>query len=380
MTKLVQTIEAIRAKLEGYRALSLKETPTRTIVIDPLLEALGWDVRDPDEVQLEYPTVGGGAVDYALKINGRPVLLVEAKPLEDTLNVKDVAQLVAYAANAGIQWCILTNGLTWKVYKSMEECEAPDKLMFEVSLDPCDSKDLPVQDLAEHMWRFSREEMAKGTLDALGEQTFTDGKVRKALDSILRDPPPRFISLLKAKTGDGNLSSQRIRDSLARIWGHIGTGVVSAALPAPPATAGQAAPRTSRSDGARRAWETRRAAITYDEARHTEGKPQEVVELYRALERLCMSLRPGAISKIVKKQTVNYCCGKRPFCSVSVHKAGLKVFLWLKYGRLENPPAFARDVSGVGHWGGGSLQPAIGALAQLEQAEPLIRQSLEARA
>ena len=80
MDKLVRAIEDIRAKLDGLRKRSLKETPTRTIIIDPLLEALGYDVRDPDEVQLEYPTVDGKSVDYALLINGKPVLLVEAKP------------------------------------------------------------------------------------------------------------------------------------------------------------------------------------------------------------------------------------------------------------------------------------------------------------
>jgi len=86
MDKLIRAIEAIRSKLDGLRKRSLKETPTRTIIVDPLLEALGWDVRDPDEVQLEYPTVDGKSVDYALLINRKAALLVEAKPLDDALN------------------------------------------------------------------------------------------------------------------------------------------------------------------------------------------------------------------------------------------------------------------------------------------------------
>lgn len=81
MNKLIQLIEATRAKLDALRKHGLKETPTRTIVIDPLLEVLGWDVRDPDEVQLEYPTVDGKSVDYGLKLNRKCVLLVEAKNL-----------------------------------------------------------------------------------------------------------------------------------------------------------------------------------------------------------------------------------------------------------------------------------------------------------
>lgn len=68
MNRLIQHIEVIRSKIDGLRRRELKETPTRTMVIDPLLEVLGWDVRDPDEVQLEYPTVDGKSVDYALLI------------------------------------------------------------------------------------------------------------------------------------------------------------------------------------------------------------------------------------------------------------------------------------------------------------------------
>jgi len=42
-------------------------------------------VRDPSEVELEYPTVDGRSVDYALKLNEQPVLLIEAKALGDAL-------------------------------------------------------------------------------------------------------------------------------------------------------------------------------------------------------------------------------------------------------------------------------------------------------
>jgi len=80
MKQLIQTIEQIRSKLEGFRRRSLKETPTRTIIIDPMLKDLGWDVRDLDEVELEYPpsfardvsSIGHwGSGDLELGINNR---------------------------------------------------------------------------------------------------------------------------------------------------------------------------------------------------------------------------------------------------------------------------------------------------------------------
>jgi hypothetical protein len=219
MNKLIQKIEEIRGNLDGLRRHSLKETSTRTIVIDPILDSLGWDVRDPDKVQLEYPTVDGKSVDYALKINNKTVLLVEAKALDDLLNdVKAITQVVGYAANDGIVWCVLTNGVKWKIYRSVEQCPAPEKLMFEVSLDPREAEGISDQQLAQQMWRFSREEMAKGTLDDLG----TDRKVRKALDTLMHDPPRKLLNLLQEATGDDNIKNQQVKESLTRILAERG--------------------------------------------------------------------------------------------------------------------------------------------------------------
>ncbi len=182
MERIITCIEDLRAKLDKFRKTGLKEYPTRTIFIDPLLQALGWDVRDPEEVELEYPTIDGKSVDYAPKINRKPVLFIEAKPLNDPLmDVKAITQVVGYAANAGVEWCVLTNGITYKVYRSTEKAEAPEKLLFETSIDLKETKGMSTQQVAEQLNRFSRDAMAKGLLDELGEQIFTTGKIRKAL-------------------------------------------------------------------------------------------------------------------------------------------------------------------------------------------------------
>jgi predicted type IV restriction endonuclease/predicted transport protein len=383
MEKLIRMIETIRSKLDDLRKRSLKETPTRSIIVDPLLESLGWDVRDPDEVELEYPTVDCRSVDYALLVNRKPALLVEAKPLDDPLNdVKAITQVVGYAANDGIVWCVLTNGVVWKVYRSIEECPAPDKLMFEVSLDPRDPAQLPVEQIACQMWRFSREEIAKGTLDAIGEKTFNDGKVRKALDVIMRDAPRTLLNVVRTAIDDGQLTPQRIKESLARIWAeNPDTRLPGASNPN--GTSKPAEQVTSPgSRGAIKAWVTRREKATrtltpYDEAHHTADKPKEILELYRAIDRLCLSLKPGQIERRCVAMTINYVCGKFIFCCVELQKGGIRVCLKLKYSHLETPPSFSRDVSALGHYGVGDLQLAISNMAQLEEAIPLIRKSLD---
>jgi hypothetical protein len=219
MDTIVMCIEGLQAKLEKHRKDDLKETPTRVIFTDVLLQALGWDVRNPDEVELECPTIDGKSVDYALKIDRRPVLFVEAKPLNDPLtDVKSITQVVGYAANAGVEWCVLTNGVTYKVYHSTEKAEAPEKLLFEVSIDPKENKGMTVQQIAERFSRFSRDAMARGILDEIGKDAFTIGKIRKALDKIFAEPPNTLVRLVRSTVGDDTIKPAQVKKALSRLW------------------------------------------------------------------------------------------------------------------------------------------------------------------
>lgn len=371
-SNLVAVLERCQAQLDRFRKEGLRETPTRVIFVDPILDALGWDVRDPDEVQLEYPTVDGKSVDYAMKINRKPVLLVEAKGLNDSLSdVKDVTQTTGYAANDGIVWCILTNGVRWRVYRSMEKCPAPEKLMYEVSYDPADLEGVSLAQVADKFQRFSREQMAKGTLDALGEQTFTDGKVRKAVHHLVTDPPNALLKLVRRAIGDPAIKPQTIRESLGRILLPL-----LGSLPGPPGRCDTTA-ESRRTQGARKSWITRRAKhdLGYSEELHTKGKPQEVLELYQRLDQFCLALKPGAVEKRYLAKYVAYSESKRTFCCVHLYRGGLRVWVKLKFQRIANRPTFARDVSAIGHWGVGDVELAISNTQQLNDAESLIKQS-----
>jgi predicted transport protein len=373
MKKVIQNIREINSKLSTLRRRGLNEASTRTIIIEPMLEALGWDIRDPEEVEIEYPTVDKKAVDYALKINKKPVLLIEAKPLNDPLDdLKAATQVIGYATSDGIEWCILTNGVKWKVFKSTEKCPAPDKLTFEVSIDINEKDAPPAEQIAEILNRVSKEETAKGTLDELGEQTFTDGKVRKALDKLLTDPPRGFIKMLRGIIGDEYLKPRKIKDSVIRIWPSI-----SGESPAPVDTTTVPVKLERTTEKRRR--RGKKPKRIYSEARHIENRSAEVLELYRKMDRFCLSLKPGGIIKEYMAKTINYLCNDMTFCSVHILKSGLRVWVYLEHSEVENPPAFSRDVSGVGHWGGGDFEMVVKNSTQLNESERLIKSSWERR-
>jgi hypothetical protein len=248
--------------------------------------------------------------------------------------------------------------------------------MYEVSIDPRDSEGISVSDVAGQMWRFSREEIAKGTLDTLGEQTFTDGKVRKALDAIMANPPRSFLKIVRNTTDDPAITPQQIKNSLARISRGSALGTSEAGNGITPAHTSVSEPM-GRVTKARRIRRATKSQSSYDEPHHTSNKPKEAVELYRAVDRLCLSLSPDNVRRRYLAKCIAYDCGKRAFCSVHILKNGLRIWLQLKYSRLVDPPTFARDVSNVGHWGAGDLELAISSIRQFEQAAALVRESFE---
>ncbi|MGC8689815.1 MAG: hypothetical protein ACP5UG_07230 [Thermoplasmata archaeon] len=66
---LYELIIELRKKIEKHRELFTKnEASVRYALINPLLEALGWDLADPDDVIPEY-SIEAGRPDYVLKKN-----------------------------------------------------------------------------------------------------------------------------------------------------------------------------------------------------------------------------------------------------------------------------------------------------------------------
>ncbi len=363
MMDIAKCIEKLRVQLERLRKDGLKELPTRTIFIDPLLAELGWDVRDPDEVELERQTVDGKSVDYAMKVNRKVVLHLEAKQLGDPLDdVKSITQVVGYAANDGVEWCVLTNGIKYQVYRASEKASAPDKLLFEVSIDPDDSAGMTTEELAKQFRRLSRESIAEGHLDQLGREIFTTGKVRKALDRLVAERSPSLVRLVRKTMGDASAGPAQVADALHRIWYADKTAPVT---PQP----------VKHKEGTRQREGVPRTE--YTETHHTEGKPKEVIELYRELDRFCHGLAPQRVARVYTKLYVAWSVDKAIFCSAHLRRSGLRIWVKTDPRALDPSIEFARDVSSIGHWGVGNVELAVNSLDRLRAALPFVRESFE---
>jgi len=83
-THFDQLIVQLTARIVDYRdrRVRLTESDTIRVLVLPVLQALGWDLQDVEEVRSEYRHASAdNPVDYALFLHGSPVLFVEAKAL-----------------------------------------------------------------------------------------------------------------------------------------------------------------------------------------------------------------------------------------------------------------------------------------------------------
>ena len=94
------------------------EEATRQAAVIPVLDSLGWDWRDLDEVAPEY-VVRGGRVDYCLRAGARTLVLVEVKRTGTDLDAHQ-EQLLRYAFEEGAPLGVLTDGLVWWLYLPTE--------------------------------------------------------------------------------------------------------------------------------------------------------------------------------------------------------------------------------------------------------------------
>lgn len=135
---LKETIETLRERIRAHRPyLEDYETRTRQVLIDPMLRALGWDVENPDSVEIEYPieySIGRDWADYVLMISGRPIAVIEAKRLGTPLYDKATNQALTYANRDGIPYMVVTDGDHWQMSAVFKQGRLEDRILMEFRL------------------------------------------------------------------------------------------------------------------------------------------------------------------------------------------------------------------------------------------------------
>jgi len=119
-----EEIKELAAQIKIKRDHVSTEEATKTSMVMPFLQVLGYDVFEPTEVIPEYTTDYHGLkkdekIDYVLAIDKEPRILIEVKSARTFLPEKS-SQLfkyfVAMKTKFPVKFAILTNGIQYKFF------------------------------------------------------------------------------------------------------------------------------------------------------------------------------------------------------------------------------------------------------------------------
>ena len=134
--------------LASAKTRDVGESDTVMIITDMLSEVFGYDKYS--EITSEY-AIRGTYCDLAIKLDGTLQTLIEVKAIGIDMKDAHVKQAIDYAANQGVYWVLLTNGITWRVYKLVFAKPIDHDLVVEVDLCALNPRSASDSELL-HLW------------------------------------------------------------------------------------------------------------------------------------------------------------------------------------------------------------------------------------
>lgn len=156
--RLVAGIKRFIPILTAAKSRDVNESDTVTIITDMLADVFGYDKYS--EITSEY-VIRSTFVDLAIKLDGKPQLLIEVKAIGLDLKETFVKQAVDYGANEGIEWVILTNGALWQIYKVSFGKPVGNDLVLQIDFLSLNHKN---QDHLESLYLLTKEGLSKSVL------------------------------------------------------------------------------------------------------------------------------------------------------------------------------------------------------------------------
>lgn len=164
ITKGIRKFQPILLKAQ---AADVNESDTVTIITDMLCEIFGYDKYE--NITSEF-AIKKTYCDLAIKLNDKIPLLVECKAIALDLKEDYIRQATNYAADAGIEWAVLTNGMVWKIYRITFGKPIDKELVYEFNICNLSTKKQADIELLYYLCIEAFSKSSKATLEDLRAQ------------------------------------------------------------------------------------------------------------------------------------------------------------------------------------------------------------------
>lgn len=207
--RIVAGLKRFQPILASAKARDVGESDTVTIITDMLAEIFGYDKYS--EITSEY-AIRGTYCDLAIKLEGTLQTLIEVKAIGIDLKDAHVKQAVDYAANQGVDWVLLTNGITWRVYRIVFAKPIDHELVIDI--DFCALNSRTASDV-ELLYLWCKEGWQRSVLGDFHTQK--QALSRFFIGAMILTPPVLDVIRreLRRVSPDVKIESDQIRNVLA---------------------------------------------------------------------------------------------------------------------------------------------------------------------
>ena len=234
--------EQIKQRLPYIRG----EESTKHALVIPLLQVLGYDVFNPLEVQPEFvadfarkKTAGQmEKIDYAIFLNGVPVIFIECKAADAKLDTHD-GQLARYFnATPSVRVAILTNGVRLRVFGDLQQANVMDPAPW-LDVDLLAPKAAEIDALR----RFRKVDFSGDEIMSLAEEMVYFNAMTGFLAMQLREPSESFVRYVAGEIGAANRVTAKVVERMtpilrkaiqAAILEHVAKSFAPTPAPEPP--------------------------------------------------------------------------------------------------------------------------------------------------
>lgn len=170
------------------------EEATKTSLVMPFFQILGYNIFDPSEFVPEYVadvgTKKGEKVDYAIIIDDEPLILIECKECHENLDNHSSQLFRYFGTTLSAKFAILTNGVEYRFFTDLENENRMDETPFLV-IDLLDLKDRDYTELS----KYTRDSLDIESIIGSAETLKYSKEVKDWFAAEMENPSNDFIRL-----------------------------------------------------------------------------------------------------------------------------------------------------------------------------------------
>ena len=211
----IDKIQELAVKIPKQLDHITTEEATKSALVMPFINTLGYNVFDPTEVIPEFiADVGikkGEKVDYAILQDSIPIMLVECKWCGVNLDEVHASQLFRYFAVTETRLGVLTNGVIYRFFSDLEQSNKMDSKPF-LEIDMLNLTENQINELKKlTKSKFNLDEVVSSASDL----KYTK-EIKRILNEQLINPDNNFIRYFGSQVYSGKFT-QVVREQFGDI-------------------------------------------------------------------------------------------------------------------------------------------------------------------